>query len=149
MTRAGLAGRRLPVVGRPSPASAEPDSPSLPSVRPSAKPAEPDDPLTLVGVAVPVDEATFDEMADVVIEDFVRDGWPEDRLLAFFRSPFYAGLHVVWRRRGEAWVRERITAARARWHRAPDGTRRPVEPTRAEAPDRPAARPHLGCPTEG
>ncbi len=83
--------------------------------------AEPDDPLALVGVAVPVDEATFDAMAEVFIDEFVRDGWPDDRLLSFFRSPFYAGLHVIWRRRGEAWVRGQIAAARARWHRSADG----------------------------
>lgn len=96
-----------------------------------SKPAEPDDPLALVGVAVAVDEATFDEMADVFIDEFVRDGWPDDRLLAFFRSPFYAGLHVAWRLRGEAWVRARIAAARDRWHRSSDGslTRSPITGT--------------------
>jgi hypothetical protein len=105
-------GRRpLPVLGRPIDA-AEPGA---------SKPAEPDDPLALVGVPVAIDEATFDEMADVFIDEFVRDGWSDERLLAFFRSPFYAGLHVIWRRRGEAWVRGRIGVARARWRRTPDG----------------------------
>jgi len=82
-----------------------------------AKTAEPDDPLELVGVPVPVDEATFDEMARCFVEEFVRDGWSDVRLLALFRSPFYAGLHVIWRRRGERWVRDLVAETRARWRR--------------------------------
>jgi hypothetical protein len=82
-----------------------------------AKTAEPDDPLELVGVPLPVDEATFDEMARTLIEEYVRDGWSDARLLTLFRSSFYAGLHVVWRRRGEPWVVAEITACRARWRR--------------------------------
>ncbi|MEW5989901.1 MAG: hypothetical protein AB1736_00970 [Chloroflexota bacterium] len=91
----------------------------LPMLGPSgsAKTAEPDDPLELVGVPVPVDEATFDEMARTLIEEYVRDGWTDARLLALFRSPFYAGLHVVLLRRGDAWVRAEISACRDRWSR--------------------------------
>jgi hypothetical protein len=91
----------------------------LPMLGPTgqAKTAEPDDPLELVGVPVPVNEATFDEMARCFVEEFVRDGWADARLLALFRSPFYAGLHVIWRRRGEAWVRDLIAETRARWRR--------------------------------
>jgi hypothetical protein len=92
------------------------------------KDAEPDDPLELVGVPVPVDEATFDEMARCLIEEYVRDGWSDDRLLALFRSPFYAGLHVIWRLRGRDWVTGEIADTRRRWHRpdpAADAAPRP------------------------
>jgi hypothetical protein len=100
----------------------------LPMLGPSGatKTAEPDDPLELVGVPVPVDEATFDEMARTFIEEYVRDGWTNERLFALFRSPFYAGLHVVWRRRGEGWVGTEIAACRERWRRpnpSPGGDR--------------------------
>ena len=54
---------------------------------PHGKVAEEDDPLELVGVPVAVDEATFDEMARCFVEEFVRDGWPDERLLPLFRSP--------------------------------------------------------------
>ena len=81
------------------------------------KHAEPDDPLELVGVPVPVDEATFDDMARCLIEEYVRDGWTDERLVRMFMSPFYAGLHVIWARRGEAWVRDVIAETRSRWHR--------------------------------
>lgn len=93
----------------------------LPMLSPTAaapgKSAEPDDPMELVGVPVPVDEATFDEMARCLIEEYVRDGWTDERLLRLFRSPFYAGLHVIWVRRGEPWVLDAIAATRSRWHR--------------------------------
>jgi hypothetical protein len=91
----------------------------LPMLGPAgdSKTAEPDDPLELVGVPVPVDEATFDEMARCMVEEYVRDGWSDARLLALFRSPFYAGLHVIVRRRGETWVRDVIQETRSLWHR--------------------------------
>jgi len=97
----------------------------LPVLDGAAHAAEADDPLALVGVPVPVDEATFDEMARCFIEEFVRDGWDDARLLALFRSPFYAGLHVIWLRRGEAWVVDRIAAERHRWRRPNPSPGRP------------------------
>ncbi len=89
------------------------------------KAAEADDPLELVGVPVPVDEATFDEMARCFVEEYVRDGWTDERLMALFRSPFYAGLHVIWVRRAEAWVRGLVAETRVRWRRP--GTSSPPE----------------------
>ena len=98
----------------------------LPMLGPAgAKGAEADDPLELVGVPVAVDEATFDEMARCLVEEYVRDGWDDDHLLALFRSPFYAGLHVIWRRRGEAWVRRLMATTRVRWGRPDPGTSDP------------------------
>lgn len=86
-----------------------------------AKAAEADDPLELVAVGVAVDEATFDEMAACFVEEYVRDGWTDQRLLSLFRSPYYAGLHVIWLRRGEPWVRDLLARTRSRWRR-PDPT---------------------------
>lgn len=79
--------------------------------------AGPDDPVSLVGVAVRVDEATFDEMGRCLIEEYVREGWSDEALEGLFRSPFYAGAHVIWRTRGSAWVADEIAAARRRWQR--------------------------------
>ncbi len=88
------------------------------------KEAEPDDPMALVGVPVRVDEATFDEMARCFVEEFVRDGWSDSRLMTMFRSPHYAGLHVIWRRRGESWVRDLVAETRVRWRRPDPSTTR-------------------------
>jgi len=98
----------------------------LPMLGPTAaKGAEADDPLELVGVPVAVDEATFDEMARCLVEEYVRDGWDDAHLLALFRSPFYAGLHVIWRRRGEAWVRRLMSETRLLWGRPDPATSGP------------------------
>ncbi len=113
-----MARRELPVLGPAPGATARAGSFAR------EKAVEPDDPLELVGVPVPVDEATFDEMARCLVEEYVRDGWTDERLLALFHSPFYAGLHVIERRRGVPWVRELIAATRARWQR-PDPAGRP------------------------
>jgi hypothetical protein len=79
------------------------------------KPPEPDDPLELVGVAVPADHEVWREMAWVFAEEFGRLGYDEARLLALFRSPFYAGLHRAWRALGEAEVRDIVTACVGAW----------------------------------
>jgi len=80
-----------------------------------AKQFEPDDPLELVGVSLAADEGALDEMARCLVEDYVRDGWDADRLLALFRDPFYGTLHVIYRQRGEDYVRGLITQIVARW----------------------------------
>jgi hypothetical protein len=89
--------------------------PVLPATGP--KEADPDDPMELVGVRFPVDETTFDEMASCLVEEYQRDGWTDEQLLTMFRTPFYAGLHVIWRRRGDAWVKALIAASSPRWTR--------------------------------
>ena len=81
----------------------------------TAKPFEPDDPLALVGVAVPADADALDEMARCLVEEYLREGWEEERLLALFRNPFYRTPHMIYRARGEAYVRRVIEQVRARW----------------------------------
>jgi hypothetical protein len=56
---------------------------------------EPDDPHMLVGVALPGGEAQVREMAAAFAEEFARLGWSAPRILALFRSPFYAGAHAA------------------------------------------------------
>ncbi len=74
---------------------------------------EPDDPHELVGVALP--EGDPDEMATVLIEEFIRVGLTDEELLNLFRSPFYAGAHQILVNRGEARVRELIARLRQQW----------------------------------
>lgn len=78
-----------------------------------AKPAEPDDPLELVGVGCPEGDAEL--MARCLVEEYVRLGVGDRQLLALFRSPFYTAAHALYRARGEAWVRALIAEARAQW----------------------------------
>lgn len=81
----------------------------------TAKAFGPDDPMELVGVALTADADAMDEMARCLVEEYVRDGWDEARLLALFRNPFYRGLHVIYSQRGEEFVKTIIAEACARW----------------------------------
>ncbi|MBI1952660.1 MAG: hypothetical protein HYS41_00860 [Candidatus Omnitrophica bacterium] len=69
------------------------------------KEPEPDDPMELTGIVLPApDEASLKEMAVTFAEEFLRSGWPREKLRAMFRNPFYRGPHLVWRQKGDAYV---------------------------------------------
>ncbi len=85
----------------------------------AAKPFEPDDPLALVGVALPPSEDALEEMARTFVQEYLLQGWDERRLLAIFRNPFYRAPHLVYRARGEEYVRRLIAGVLAGWGRAP------------------------------
>lgn len=74
-----------------------------------------DDPMELVGVEVPAEEDTVDEMARCFVEEFVRLGYPDKVILHLFKSPFFAGSHLIYRRKGEGYVRALIEEIRAKW----------------------------------
>ena len=65
---------------------------------------DPTDPSVLVGVELPADVEATREMAWVFAEEFARMGFDAPRILALFRSPFYAGAHQALRVLGEAEV---------------------------------------------
>ncbi len=79
------------------------------------KPAEPDDPMALVGVGLPAGDP--DLMAECLVDEYARLGLGDEALLRIFRDPAFPGAHAVWRRRGETYVRELIARARTRWGR--------------------------------
>ncbi len=88
------------------------DNPDAPRPRfMSAPPVQPssDDPMELVGVALPADEAAVREMAYTFAEEFAQLGYGEERLLKLFRSPSYAAVHQAWLALGDDEVR-RIVA---------------------------------------
>ncbi len=99
------------------------------------KPFEPDDPLALVGVAVDADAAAAEAMARCLVEEYLREGWTPDRLLALCRNPFYQALHAIYRERGEDGVRTLIAEAAATW----GVWRTTVGPARPHRPDTPDA----------
>jgi len=69
------------------------------------KRAEGDDPLELVGVALPGEPEGVREMASVFAEEFARLGLDERQLLRLFKNPFYAAPHRAYRLLGEPAVR--------------------------------------------
>jgi hypothetical protein len=76
-----------------------------------------DDPWELNGVSLTCEADTTGAMADCFIEEFLRLGYNAKQILALFRNPHYAGMHLVVQHRGEAFVRERIAEVFARWGR--------------------------------
>ena len=79
--------------------------------------ADPDDPMTLVGVEVEASAETWSEMAWSFAEEFARLGFSEERILSLFRRPFYAGAFQAGRRLGEEELRRIVAEAVAVWGR--------------------------------
>jgi hypothetical protein len=87
------------------------------------KPLDPDDPMELVGVALPADAGAMKEIAYVFAEEFARLGYDERGLLRMFRNPFYAGAHRAYRALGEEAVSGIISECVRVWGRRPSAGR--------------------------
>jgi hypothetical protein len=74
-----------------------------------------EDPLELVGMALPGEPGQLEAMAEIMVEEYVRLGWGERRLMGLFTSPVYLATHRVYREKGEAYVRELIQRTCAKW----------------------------------
>ncbi len=70
------------------------------------KELEDDDPYEFVAVRFPMEEGVdADEvMARCFVEEYALMGMPPDRMLALFRSAFFAGTNAILQRRGEEFV---------------------------------------------
>jgi hypothetical protein len=76
-----------------------------------------DDPLELNGVALVTEEDTTDTMCECFIEEFMRMGYNHKQVLGLFCNPNYLGMNMVLEKRGEEFVRNRVTEVFARWGR--------------------------------
>jgi hypothetical protein len=74
---------------------------------------EEDDPMELVGVALP--DGDPDELARSIVEEFIRMGLSDEELWRLFHTPLYAGPHSIWRSRGDEYLRGLIDSGRERW----------------------------------
>ena len=82
---------------------------------------EEDDPMEMVAIELPAQsDAELRDMALCFAEEMVRLGWEEDKLIKVFQSPFYHGPNLVYRQKGEKFVREVIQQAKTMW-RIPGG----------------------------
>ena len=72
-----------------------------------------DDPMELIGVAFPLGEVG--EMAEAIVEEFIKLGFDDEELLGLFRSPAYYTPHAIYRERGEEYVKALIQQIRERW----------------------------------
>ena len=90
------------------------------------------DPTILIGVEAPANEDSDAEMAYVFAEEFARMGFSEQRLLALFHQPFYAGAYRTLAVLGEERIRSIIRETLEIWGRC-----RPVieDATESNSPD--------------
>ena len=78
---------------------------------------DPQDPMVLVGVALPAGEEEEREMAYVFAEEFARLGFSEHQVLSLFREPYYAGAHRALARLGEPAVAAIVSEVAGVWGR--------------------------------
>lgn len=77
------------------------------------KPAEPHDPMELIGVALP--GGSMQAMAACLVEEYLMLGYSDEQLLALFRRPCFGATHGIYRARGEDYVRALIGEVRRRY----------------------------------
>jgi hypothetical protein len=76
---------------------------------------EREDPMGLVGMVLPGAEGQLEAMAECIVDEYVRLGFDERRLMTLFHSPMFLATHRVYRARGEEYVRELIRSTLAKW----------------------------------
>jgi len=54
---------------------------------------DPGDPNVLVGIEMPINVDTTEDMAYVFAEEFARIGFDKERIMGIFARPFYVGAH--------------------------------------------------------
>ncbi len=74
---------------------------------------EANDPMELVGVALP--QGDLEQMAECLVEEYIRTGWDEECLLGLFRNPFYLATHRIYKEKGEKYLRRLIATVRQNW----------------------------------
>ena len=80
---------------------------------PTIKTFEPDDPMELVGVALP--QENVDYMAECLVEEYVLLGWSDKQLMALFSNPMFQATHHIYQDKGEEYVRSLIQKVRDKW----------------------------------
>lgn len=74
-----------------------------------------DDPMELVGTLLPAEAGELEAMAEALVEEYVRLGWSERRLMTLFVNPTFLATHSIFRQKGEAYVLELIRRTLAKW----------------------------------
>jgi hypothetical protein len=89
-----------------------------------------DDPMDLVGMVLPGEPGQLEAMAECFVEEYVRMGWDEPRLMTLFINPLFMATHRIYRLKGDAYVRRLIQKVVAKWgfRETPETLPRSVEP---------------------
>ncbi len=76
---------------------------------------EPDDPMELTGQVLPGEPGQLELMAECLIEEYIRLGWTEARLMTLFDNPMFLATHRIFKLKGEAFVRGLIQRTLSKW----------------------------------
>jgi hypothetical protein len=74
-----------------------------------------EDPMEMVAAVVPGAPGQLEAMAECFVEEYIRLGWDEERLMTIFVNPLFLATHRVYKLKGEAYVRDLIRATCAKW----------------------------------
>jgi hypothetical protein len=74
-----------------------------------------EDPMGLVGMVMPGEPGQLEAMAECFVEEYVRMGWNEARLMTLFTNPMFMATHRIYRQKGEAYVMKIIQQTIAKW----------------------------------
>jgi hypothetical protein len=75
-----------------------------------------EDPLELVGMVMPGEAGQIERMAEIIVEEYVRLGWDERRLMTIFTNPMFMATHRIYLQKGDAYVREVIHRICSKYH---------------------------------
>ncbi len=78
-----------------------------------------EDPLELVGMVLPGEAGQLERMAENIIEEYVRMGWDERRLMTLFVHPMFMATHRIYRLKGEDYVIDLVRQTCARYRMTP------------------------------
>ena len=73
------------------------------------------DPMELTGIVLPGEAGQLEAMAECFVEEYVRLGWDERRLMTLFVNPTFLATHRIYRQKGEGYVRELIRRMCVKW----------------------------------
>lgn len=77
---------------------------------------EDDDPMELVGMVLPAEPGQLEQMAECIVEEYVRmGGWDEKRLMVLFTHPMFLATHRIYCEKGEEYVRDLIHNTLTKW----------------------------------
>lgn len=83
-----------------------------------------EDPMELVGMALPGEPGQLEAMAEAIVEEYVRLGWGEQRLMTLFINPMFLATYRIYQHKGEPYVRALIQKTCNKWRvTLPAGTR--------------------------
>ncbi len=81
---------------------------------------EPDatDPMEMVAHSCPAEPGDVERMAELIVDEYVRFGFDQEKLLKMFREPFFAMTHNVWREKGDDWCVALVERVCSEWRRS-------------------------------